>query len=72
VPNEVRVEISQLNHVVNIVLAKKTVIPADPPQGRADCRLAKVENRHLTLRSTHDVVFCKVGGKWKWDKAGKQ
>lgn len=49
-----------------------SITPEKDPQGRADCRLTKVENRHLTLRSTHDVVFCKVGGKWKWDKAGKQ
>lgn len=45
-----------------------TITTAKDPQGRADCRLAKVENRHLTLHSTHDVVFCKVDGKWKWDK----
>ncbi len=45
-----------------------TITPAKDPAGRADCRAATVENRHETLYSKHDVVFCKKDGKWKMDK----
>lgn len=48
-----------------------SITPGKDPKGRNDCRLAKVENRHLTLHSSHDIVFCKVDGKWKWDKAAQ-
>lgn len=41
-----------------------SVTPSPDPEGRPGCRSARVENRHMTLHNTSDLVFCKVNGKW--------
>ncbi len=45
-----------------------TITPSKDPAGRPDCRKARIENHHKGLDNTNDVVFCKVDGKWKWDR----
>ncbi|MDM0011312.1 hypothetical protein QTH87_02565 [Variovorax sp. J22P168] len=36
-----------------------SVTPAKDPKGRAQCRLAHVENRYKTLRGAGSYVFCR-------------
>ncbi|MDM0075941.1 hypothetical protein QTH90_16170 [Variovorax sp. J2P1-59] len=36
-----------------------SVTPAKDPQGRADCKLARVENRHGSLQNTGSFIFCR-------------
>lgn len=43
-----------------------SITPAKDPKGRADCRQARVENRHKAALATTDAVFCKSGGQWKY------
>ncbi|KAA0889958.1 hypothetical protein [Pusillimonas sp. ANT_WB101] len=42
-----------------------SITPGKDPQGRNDCRKARVENRHKLTQNVTDAVFCKVDGKWK-------
>ncbi|GGI52841.1 hypothetical protein [Oxalicibacterium solurbis] len=42
-----------------------SVTPSPDPKGQAGCRQARIENRHQTLHSSSEAVFCKVDGKWK-------
>jgi len=45
--------------------ASGTVTPGKDPQGRNGCRMARVENRHGSLRNAGDFIFCKNKGEWR-------
>jgi surface antigen len=50
-----------------------SVTPAKDPQGRAGCRMARVENRHASLSNSGDYIFCKNKGGAKgasWQLVG--
>lgn len=43
-----------------------SITPGKDPKGRAGCRLAHIQNRHMATQLTTDIVFCKKGGEWKY------
>jgi len=43
-----------------------SITPGKDPKGRAGCRLAHIQNRHVATQLTTDIVFCKKGGEWKY------
>lgn len=42
-----------------------SITPSKDPQGRSNCRKARVENRHQAMHNATETIFCKVDGKWK-------
>lgn len=40
-----------------------SVTPAKDPEGRKNCRVARIENRHRALQNSGSYVFCRSQGR---------
>ncbi|MDM0015569.1 RT0821/Lpp0805 family surface protein [Variovorax sp. J22P168] len=49
-----------------------SITPAVDPEGRKNCRVARIENRHRALQNSASYLFCRSNGKsnGEWQVVG--